>query len=355
MGAEDIAFHFIIAGVLWALCVYFMYGYFEQLDEIKSSIKSLMLSIPASVPNPLVWTRASYCFLGYPLMAFRVFKRFWLCHGFKLVFLAATCIYTWNVWTETLNDDPFTIVGVSPSATNKEINRACRNGSLKLHPDKHPGQEEKIRPLFEKHTRACKLLKDDKARNKYIKYGIFPKKDQKDQDVAESGTPFTAGAILQVGGGSFLLSCAFYFLLFAGVPAIILNHIGDVIYDDETKLENNINECKAISDDMHALCKVRDDYSWSCGRLNSLFIDCAEIFLVTGQAEFMANKARVKSLSTSQSKTLDTLFNSHIQLFYEWKKGSKPTDDAAKRKMDRLNSDIEAKVAAAGRKSGKAA
>jgi len=131
----------------------------------------------------------------YTPLSLRIAKRFFINHGFKMVFMFAFMTYTWNVWSESLmvphsllflfifvsfhhlasmmlinislqQDDPFTIVGVSPSATPKEIRKACRRGSLALHPDKHPGNEDYIRPQFEKHTRACKVLNDDKLKDK---------------------------------------------------------------------------------------------------------------------------------------------------------------------------------------------
>merc|ERR1719240_2568028 len=120
--------------------------------------------------------------------------------------------YTWNVWNASLSDDPFTIVGVSPSADAKAVRKACRTGSRKLHPDKHPGREEEIRPLFEKHTRACKVLNDPKLRERYIKWGTLPRNDK--ETGGEIAQGMSGPSILSVGGGGIVLSSCFYFLVF---------------------------------------------------------------------------------------------------------------------------------------------
>jgi len=339
MAGEEIAFHFIIAGVLWSLLAFFAYGYLQELAVWKAYVLKIALQLPASIPNPLVWARASYCVMVYPMMSFRVFKRFWINHGFKFVLLVGTLCYTWNVWTETLADDPFTIVGVAASATSKEIGSACRKGGRALHPDKHPGDEERIRPLFERHTRACKLLKDDKARKKYIKYGVFPKKDQKDGEVASS--QFTGGTVLQVGGGSYILSFCAYFLLFCGLPSIVLVNIGGLIYDKETQIENGVNDCKAISEDMQGILALSSDgKSWSTGVMSSLFIDCADIGLEMSLAEFSEAKARVKEISTSKARSLDTLQSCYIDRVALWKRDAKPSEDAVKSKLASIDKKI---------------
>jgi len=321
MAAEELAFHYIIVFVWMALSAWICLGFLSDKDYLMGAVKGGVLRIPTSVPNPLVWTRASYVSLGFPVLSFRVVKRFSLKYGFKLVFLSAFLLYTWNVWTETLADDPFTIVGVSPSASASQIRRACRQGSLKLHPDKHPGQEEQIRPKFEKHTRACKLLNDPKLKEKYIKWGALPKRDQKDGEAAAAVEGGVSMNILQVGGGSYLLSAMVYLLLLVGTPAYILDNVGDYIYDDAAQLESSIADCKALSEDMKALYK--------CAPLSSLFLDLAELYLVVAQAEYLDAKARAASAPRTVS-SLNSLLTQHQARFYTWKAGNPTLADAEK-------------------------
>merc|ERR1711934_399777 len=183
-GSSELALHYLLVAVGLGFFSYFAYGYAQNAKEIFATVKSIGLRIPPTVGNPLAYARVTLVVPLYTTLTVRVVKRFMINHGFKLVFMIGFSAYTWNVWTESLADDPFTIVGVSPSASASQIRKACRRGSLQLHPDKHPGQEELIRPKFEKHTRACKLLNDPKLKEKYIKWGALPKRDQKDGEAA---------------------------------------------------------------------------------------------------------------------------------------------------------------------------
>jgi len=333
MAAEELAFQYLIVGVLLSITTYWLHGYLQNSDELKDSFMTLAMQLPASVPNPLVYTRILYCFTTKPATTFRVVKRFWLNHGFKLVLMSITLMYTGNVWSETLSDDPFTIVGVSPSASAKDIRRACRNGSLKLHPDKHPGEEEKIRPQFEKHTRSCKLLNDPKAKSKYIKYGVWPKKEQKDGEVAGATGGFTASTILQAGGGSYLLTFLVYFLMAVGIPSLVLENIGSVVYDDETRLDNAITECKSLSDDMLSL--------YGSAKMSSLFIDIADLYLITAQAETKDAKERIKEFNPKMAKNFESLLGHHMERYAMWQAGVKKDDSAAGKKLEKVEAKIE--------------
>ena len=67
-------------------------------------------------------------------------------------------------------DDPFDALGVSHTATTREIKKAYRQLSLKWHPDKNPG-DAAAEATFVQLTRAYKALTDDTARENYEKYG----------------------------------------------------------------------------------------------------------------------------------------------------------------------------------------
>jgi curved DNA-binding protein CbpA len=262
----------------------------------------------------------------YSSLSMRVFKRFWVLHGFKAIFMVVFFCYARNVYNESLSDDPFTIVGVSTSATQAQVRRACRQGSLKLHPDKHPGKEDQIRPLFEKHTNACKILNNKEKRAKYVKWGTLPKGDQK-----QGGESIDTPTFSKMAGGGGMLSMAIYFLLFVGVPSTALYHAGDFLSDTDTLLAKLEADCKALNDNMIALYKYN--------HFSGLFLDIAELYLETAQAEFKENKLAAKDLLAKTGNhrggsILDSLEGHHATRFAMWKNNAKP-EDAATEKIDK--------------------
>ena len=59
-------------------------------------------------------------------------------------------------------NDPFSVLGVSSSATEDEIKAAYRKLAKKYHPDLNPGDksaEEKMREVNEAYTRALQIKK----------------------------------------------------------------------------------------------------------------------------------------------------------------------------------------------------
>lgn len=317
MAATELAFHYLIVVLGLTVVSYFAYGYFQNMKEYLEILQSVALRIVPTCGNPLAVARVTLLVPLYNLLTFRVLKRFFINHGFKLVFMFAFSMYTWNVWNESLSDDPFTIVGVSPSATAKQIRKACRKESLRLHPDKHPGQEDAIRPQFEKLSRACKVLNDPKSKDKYVKWGVLPKVGETGGEVVAS----TGSSILQVGGGSYLLSMSFYFLLFVGFPSILAFNFADMLYDEEAMLAKLAGDTKTLSDEMTAL--------YSYGHFSGMFLDCAELYIATAQVELLEIKNMVSKLNPPGGKKVDSLLNHHHSRFALWK-GSNGVEDKDK-------------------------
>ncbi|EMR09310.1 hypothetical protein PNEG_02269 [Pneumocystis murina B123] len=71
--------------------------------------------------------------------------------------------------------DPYEILGISMSATEKEIRKQYKKLSLKLHPDKvllnETQTRESVESLYIEVTKAYKALTDDDVRRNYIEYG----------------------------------------------------------------------------------------------------------------------------------------------------------------------------------------
>lgn len=68
--------------------------------------------------------------------------------------------------------DPYAILDISPSATEKEIKSKYRKLSLKIHPDKAPASaKEEMEVAFVKLQLAYKALTDEPTRENYLKYG----------------------------------------------------------------------------------------------------------------------------------------------------------------------------------------
>lgn len=307
---------------------------FSNWNQIVSSASSFFKRIIPTLLNPLCTARITLIVPLYASLTTRIFKRFWVYYGFKAIFMVVFFFYASNVWSESLSDDPFTIVGVSTSASPSAVRRACRQGSLKLHPDKHPGKEEQIRPLFEKHTRACKILNNKDLRAKYVKWGTLPKSDQKTGG-AEIETP----SMIKVGGGGGMLTYGIYFLVLVALPCTVLYHVGDFISDSESLLKKIAADCKSLNNNMNAL--------YTYDRFSSTFLDVAELYLLTAQAELKCNKIKAQEIlsandNASRGSILNSLEGFHASRFDKWLNFEKKDSPAVLKVNDKIQQASEA-------------
>lgn len=87
-------------------------------------------------------------------------------------------------------------LGISPSATKREITKAYRKMAMKWHPDKHQGEAKtRAETKFKDITEAYEVLSDDDKRELYNQYG---------KEGMENGGPQAGGSIFDLfnmGGG----------------------------------------------------------------------------------------------------------------------------------------------------------
>jgi len=339
MAGTELAYHYLLVVLGLSIFSYLVYAFTQEASDLIPIVKNFFLKIGPTFANPLAYMRVTIIVPLFTPLSMRVLKRFFIKYGFKMIFMFAFLIYFMNVWSESLSDDPFTIVGVSPSADAKAIRKACRRGSLALHPDKHPGREDEIRPQFEKHTRACKVLNDPKLKDKYIKWGTLPKAGETggEQQVA------TGTSVLAVGGGSYLLSMSFYFLFFVGLPSTVAYYCIDMLYEEEQLLTKIAGESTQLSNEMISL--------YGYPRFASMFLDVAELYLTVASAELADLKNTVASLNPAGGRKLDSLLNLHharVALWMQYSDLKKEDEDAYKLKCEKVDAQIKVATEAIG-------
>ncbi|KAK7822291.1 hypothetical protein U0070_014390 [Myodes glareolus] len=107
----------------------------------------------------------------------------------------------------------YSLLGVSKTASSREIRQAFKKLALKLHPDKNPNNPN-AHGDFLKINRAYEVLKDEDLRKKYDKYG-------------EKG--------LEDNQGGQYESWSYYRYDFGTVPASVRSVLG-CIYDDDPEI-----------------------------------------------------------------------------------------------------------------------
>ena len=69
------------------------------------------------------------------------------------------------------SDDFYEVLGISRSASEKDIKKAYHKLSLKYHPDKNPNNKDAAEEIFKKVSYAYGILSDSQKRKDYDTYG----------------------------------------------------------------------------------------------------------------------------------------------------------------------------------------
>lgn len=295
---------FAMAGLVFTSLICWGYCW-----ELPTALPSASL-IAVKLANPGWLPRVLLIVPGYFHLTLRMALRFWVRHGFKIMFVIVTISYVSATFAYAARDNPFAVVGVSHTATPREIRKACRKASLQFHPDKHPGKEEEVRPQFERVARACKTLSDPKKRAKFERYGTV-----ETEELADSG-PISVTSQL----GWFTTSL-FYTLVFVAMPISTLYHYAHLVKSSEDRLSTAVSNAESIHKDMIAL------YEYS--HYGSATLDCVELYLRAAKWELEDQRKLMKSVISKEASRaaskMDSLCNKHEDRLALWLASDEPT------------------------------
>lgn len=105
-------------------------------------------------------------------------------HFFRRILLVSWLLLT------LAEEDLYKILGVSRTASKKEIKQAYRRKALDTHPDKNKGREEEAAKEFQKVVHAFEILSDDASRQRYDRTG---RTDQQQQFGNQGGGNWAGG------------------------------------------------------------------------------------------------------------------------------------------------------------------
>ena len=91
------------------------------------------------------------------------------------------------------NTKYYTILDVSPNATQVQIQKAYKKQSLKWHPDRHRENQEKATKKFQEISEAYQILRDPERRKVYDQFGeqVAQGCDNNDSNNRNYNNPFT--------------------------------------------------------------------------------------------------------------------------------------------------------------------
>jgi DnaJ family protein A protein 2 len=96
----------------------------------------------------------------------------------------------------------YEILGIAKDASPKDIKKAYRKKAMDVHPDRHPGEEEKYQQLFQEVNQAHEVLSDPDKRQLYDRYGEAGLKGSASQsDMGDIFKMFMGGHGHGMGGG----------------------------------------------------------------------------------------------------------------------------------------------------------
>ena len=100
--------------------------------------------------------------------------------------LAILCIFIIACCLVDAKRDYYSVLGISRSATSRQIKKAFRDISLKYHPDKNPGNKE-AQEKFVEANEAYEILSDEQKRSVYDRHGFegLKRDDQNKQQEAQ--------------------------------------------------------------------------------------------------------------------------------------------------------------------------
>jgi hypothetical protein len=293
---QDLAMQYLLAIAGLVFSTIFCWGYCWKLPAALpfASLLAVKLVNPGWLPRVMLIVP------GYFHLTLRMMLRFWVRHGFKIMFVLVTISYVSATVGYASRDNPFAVISVSHTATPREIRKACRKASLEFHPDKHPGNEEEVRPQFERIARACKTLSDPKKRAKFERYGTI-----ETEELTE-----TASISLTSQLGWFT-TCLFYTLLFVGMPVCTIYNFAHLVKSSDDQLATATSNADSIHKDMMALYEYKHH--------GTATLDCAELYLRAARWELDDQRKLTKSLGASRvASKLDSLCNKHEDRFALW-------------------------------------
>src|ERR1041384_7857927 len=96
--------------------------------------------------------------------------------------------------------DPYSLLGVSKTASSEEIKKAYRKLAKKLHPDMNPG-DKKAEERFKEVSSAFEIIGDPKKRSLWDEFGEISTKQGFDEKKAREWQAQAAAGGFRGGGG----------------------------------------------------------------------------------------------------------------------------------------------------------
>eukprot|EP00656_Telonema_subtile_P018782 TRINITY_DN20194_c0_g1_i1.p1 TRINITY_DN20194_c0_g1~~TRINITY_DN20194_c0_g1_i1.p1 ORF type:complete len:348 (-),score=94.01 TRINITY_DN20194_c0_g1_i1:133-1176(-) len=305
MAGEGLAVQYLMTMMFMGISSWFFFGYVAHLPEVfsKGSVMALKLLNPGWLPRVMIVVPA------YFSLTLRGGLRMWSKHGFRICFMLVTLVYLSATLGAATKDDPYSVVGASSSSTTKQIRKLCRKKSLEYHPDKNPGNEDGVRPMFELVSRSCKTLTDPKKKSAYDRFGVVDKEETKGEDEQNVIT----------GHLGWLSAILFYATLGLGLPVALIYNYGHIVKSEEDRMETAVSSAKSLHEDLLAL--------YQYGHFGSATLDCAELYLNLGKWELIDQAAVIKEITVgSKSSKISSLANAHADRHALWLMNRKNDD-----------------------------